>query len=100
MKYDIKAKVLNLRKSGNYFASKYRPTFQILDDYATTGEIELIDTDKVKVGEWAEAYVRFLTPEVYPHSLWVGREIEFKEGLNITGKVIVTEVLNDIFLKQ
>ncbi|MDE6691452.1 MAG: hypothetical protein K2K04_05715 [Clostridia bacterium] len=99
MKYDIKAEVTNLRKSGNYFGNKYRPTFQILDDYATTGVIELLDTDKVEVGEWAEAYINFLTPEIYPHSVWVGREIEFKEGLKVTGKAIVTEVLNDILLK-
>lgn len=51
MKYDMKAKVTNLRKSGNCFLTKYRPAFQILDDYATTGEIELIDAEKVEVGD-------------------------------------------------
>lgn len=100
MKYDVKARVINLRKSGNYFSSKYRPAFQILNDYATSGEIELIDTDKVEVGKWAEAYIRFLTPKEYPHSIWVGREIEFKEGLNVTGKAIILEVYNEILLKQ
>ena len=99
MKHDIKAKVTNLRKSGNYFSTKYRPAFQVLDDYLTVGEIELIGTDKVEVGEWAEAYVSFLTPELYPHSIWVGREIDFKEGQNVTGKAIVTEVFNDLLLK-
>ena len=100
MKYDVKAQVINLRKSGNYFSSKYRPAFQILDDYATSGEIELVDRDKVEVGEWAEAYISFLTPEAYPHSVWVGREIEFKEGLTVTGKAIISEVYNEILLKQ
>lgn len=100
MKYDVKARIINLRKNGNHFSSKYRPAFQILDDYATSGEIELIDTDKVEVGEWTEAYISFLTPEVYPHSVWVGREIEFKEGLTVTGKAIILEVYNETLLKQ
>lgn len=59
----------------------------------------MIGAETLEVGKWAEAYVRFLSPELYPHSVWVGREIEFKEGLNVTGKVIVTEVYNDILLK-
>ena len=59
----------------------------------------MIDAEKVEVGEWAEAYVKFLSPEVYPHSVWVGKEIEFKEGLNVTGKAIVIEVLNDVLIK-
>ena len=48
-KYDIKALVTNKRTSGKFFATGYRPAFQILDDYLTTGEITLINKDILQV---------------------------------------------------
>ncbi len=99
-KYDIKAKVINLRESGNCFASGYRPVFQVTNDYMSSGEIELIGKDILKVGEIAEAYISFLTPAVYPYSMWVGRKLIFMEGRSKTGEAIIEEIYNDILLKK
>ena len=83
---DIKANVTNLRKSGNYFANGYRPAFKINRNYISTGVIELIDGDILKVGESSEAYISFLTPEIYPNSMWKGKKMFFMEGTRITGQ--------------
>lgn len=100
LQYDIKAQVKNLRRSGNYFSSGYRPAFQVNDEYVSTGEIKLIDKDKLNVGECAEAYIGFLTPEVYPKSMWIGKKIKFMEGNTITGEAIVMEVYNETLLRS
>lgn len=99
-KYDIRAKVTNARESGNFFASGYRPAFDIRDDYSTTGEIILIDSKILEVGDTKDAFIRFLTPDVYPNSLWVGKELIFKEGITITGRAIITEIYNNILKKE
>ena len=95
-KYDIKALVTNKRTSGKFFATGYRPAFQILDDYLTTGEITLINKDILQVNETGEAFIRFLTPEVYPKSLSIGKKIVFQEGDFITGEIIVVAIFNHI----
>lgn len=100
MENAIKAKVTNLRKNGKCIFAKFRPVFKIIDAWDTTGEIELIDTDKLEVGESAEAYIRFMYPEKYSQSMWIGREIEFYEGCNVAGKAKVIEVYIDSLLKQ
>ena len=95
---DIKAKVKNLRESGNYFSSGYRPAFKIKENYLSTGEIELIGRKKLDVGESCEAYISFLTPDIYPESMWKGKKLIFSEGEKITGEAIVEEVYNQILL--
>ena len=98
--FDIKATVQNLRKSKNYFADGYSPAFRITENYQTSGRITLIDKDKLEYEEVAEAYINFLTPEVYPNSLWIGKEIEFGEADTVTGKAVVIEIYNHILQKK
>jgi elongation factor Tu len=92
--YDIEAVVKNCRKSKNYFADGYRPAFDIHKAYSTSGEISLVDKKRVEYNEQAVALISFLTPEVYPKSIWVGKEIAFREGLFITGYAVVTKIFN------
>ncbi len=97
--YDIKAEIINLRKSGNPFANKYRPIFKISNKqpYLTTGQISFKDENfMLKVNEKAEAYISFLSPEVYPHTLWVGKIVKFYEGGNLTGEAKVLEIRNKL----
>lgn len=96
MNYDVKATVKNLRPSKNAFATGYRPTFQIRDDYLTTGEIILINKTWLNFNETAEAFIRFLTPELYPNSLSIGMKILFGEGTTITGEAMIEAIRNPI----
>lgn len=97
---DIKVEVRNLRKSGKFFSSGYRPAFQVNENYVSTGEIELIGRDLLNCGESAEAYVRFLTPNIYPNSMWEGKKLLFMEGNEITGEAIIEEIYNEILLRK
>ena len=94
--YDIEAIIRNERASKNWFATKYRPSFDIREDYKTSGQIEFIDKERLNFGEEALANIIFLTPEAYPYTLWIGRKLTFGEGINITGYAIVTKVFNKI----
>ena len=94
--YDIEAKVVNCRESKNSFNTGYRPAFQIHKEYLTTGEITLIGRDYLEYNNEAISFIRFLTPEVYPNSVWIGKKIIFKEGKLITGYAIVTKIFNKI----
>lgn len=97
--FDIKAKVQNLRKSNSYFSNGYSPAFQVTDNYSTSGRITLINQDKLNYHETADAYIQFLTPEVYPNTMWIGRVLYFTEGNLITGSAVVKEIYNPILKK-
>ncbi|MCL2587042.1 MAG: hypothetical protein FWE31_02260 [Firmicutes bacterium] len=94
LNYDVIATVSNQRNSRNPFYTGYRPAFAIHNNYITSGEIRLLGTNQVKYREEIEAQIRFLTPEVYPKCLWVGKKIAFQEGAEIHGFAIITEILN------
>lgn len=100
MVYDVKANVTNLRTSKTPFATGYRPSFQILPNYLTTGEITLIENKILSCGTTSQAYIRFLTPDNYPHSLWVGKIIYFYEGEAVTGSAEIIDIYNNILLSK
>jgi len=64
-----------------------------------TSIIELIEQEKLHPGETGMAFVNYITPEVYPHSIWVGKEMNLQEGGHIVGKTKVIEVYNKLLEK-
>ncbi len=100
MKYDVKASVINLRESKQAFKSGFRPVFEIHSNYATSGEIHLVGEDWLGYNESTQAFIRFLTPSIYPKSLWIGKRIIFKEGELISGEAVILEVLNKELLSE
>jgi len=94
---DCEAIVKNERESKNWFATKFRPVFDIREDYKTSGQIDLIDKEGLNFGEEGLANITFLSHEAYPRTLWIGRKITFGgEGKNISGYVIVTKIFNKL----
>ena len=73
----------------------YRPQYLINDDYLTSTDHFFIDSDRVKLGHSCNAFVRFITPEAYPHTLSVGRRIKVQEGSRLVGHATVIEIYND-----
>ena len=78
--------------------SGYRPTYDILPGYWTSVHHEFVDVEGVATGEKARAEVWFLTPEVYAHSLWVGRILTVAEGSRHVGVATVSKIFNQVLL--
>ena len=74
--------------------SGYRPAYDIRADYWTSTFHEFLDTDEVATGTEAPAHVWFLTPEVYPHTLWVGRVLTAAEGSKPVATATILEIFN------
>jgi hypothetical protein len=80
--------------------SGYRPVYDIRPDYWTSTHHEFISGSEISSGEEITAKVWFLTPEVYPKSLWVGRVLRVAEGSRQVGTATVEAVLNPILARD
>ncbi len=76
--------------------SGYRPAHKVRDDYLTSGEHQYLDSEQVFPGQTARCTISFLTPEVYPQCLWVGRVLDVQEGRHLVGHARITRILNPI----
>lgn len=94
MNGDCKAIITNLRKAP--VRSGYRPAHLIRDGYYTTGVHEYIDTNELRMNESCIGMITFISPEVYPHTLYPGLIIETYEGSKKTGYIEIVEVYNPI----
>ena len=77
-------------------ADGYRPAHRIREDYLTTGVHHYFDVTEVAPDGEARGTITFITPEVYPNTLWVGRIIDICEGEHVVGAATVDKVLNPI----
>lgn len=80
--------------------SGYMPNFAIRDDYLTSTKIELLDATDLAPGGECRANVWFITPEVYPNTLWRDREIVVAEASHVVGKAIILAVFNPILSRD
>lgn len=74
----------------------YRPQHRVKEDYVTSGAHHYYDTDTVAPGETACGTITFLSPEAYPHCLYVGKVIPICEGARIVGTATVIKILNPL----
>ena len=93
---DVKAiiRLNHVRKSPA--VSGYRPAHRVKEDYLTTGTHTYIGTDVLYPGASCEATIIFLSPEYYPHCLYVGQIIDIQEGSRIVGTAEITEIYNKL----
>lgn len=78
----------------NPVESGYHPQHKVHDNYQTSGRHEYPEVEQLAPGASAKVHIWFITPEVYPGSLWIGREIEVLEGSRVVGKLLVTRILD------
>jgi len=78
----------------------YRPAHMITDDYLTTGIHHYYGVSSVPPGGSAHGTITFLTPEAYPHCLWIGKRISIQEGARIVGWATIVNVYNPLLLKE
>ena len=96
---DIEAVIKNNKPSKNYIRSGYCPAFKVKDDYLTSGLTKFKNCDVIKFDEEALADIWFITPEYYPHCLFVGQKIQFQEGKFIQGYATITKIYNNLLQK-
>jgi len=80
-------------------SSGYRPEHKVRNDYLTTGVHQYIGCDEVLPGQTVRGTITFITPEAYPQSLWVGREIDLQEDSRVVGRARITRILNALLEK-
>jgi translation elongation factor EF-Tu-like GTPase len=77
--------------------SGYMPIHKLYDNYLSSGRHEYPDVECVAPGATTKARVWLITPEVYPGSLWIGRELDVMEGEErVVGKLTITKICNNI----
>lgn len=74
----------------------YRPLHLVSDTYLTTGIHHYYDVDSVPPNGTAKGTITFLSPEAYPHCLWVGKKINIQEGAHIVGHAKITKIFNPL----
>lgn len=80
--------------------SGYSPAYAVRADYWTSVRHEFIDADTVEPGARAQALVWFVTPKVYPGSVWPGRVFDLAEGQRRVATATVVEVFNAVLARD
>lgn len=74
----------------------YRPAHLVTDHYLTTGIHHYYHVTEVPGNGIATGTIAFITPDEYPHCLWVGKEISIQEGAKVVGIAKVLRILNPV----
>ena len=74
----------------------YRPNHIIMENYLTTGVHHYYDADEVASNGTIKGTITFITPEMYPHCLWIGKKIPIQEGTKVVGEATVIKIFNQL----
>lgn len=74
----------------------YRPAHKVHEGYLTSAEHYYPEQELVYPGETALVHVKLITPELYPHCLWVGKVITAQEGGWVIGRLEITKIHNKL----
>ena len=74
----------------------YRPAHLVNENYLTTGTHHYYDIEEVLPDGTTRGTITFLTPEDYPHCLWVGKKIAIQEGARVVGYATITNIYNPL----
>lgn len=77
----------------------YRPAHLVTDNYLTTGVHHYYDVESVPPKGRAKGTITFITPEAYPHCLWIGKKISIQEGTRVVGFAVITNIFNPLLEK-
>lgn len=80
----------------NPAADGYRPAHLITGDYLTTGIHHYYGVSSVPTNGTAKGTITFLSPEAYPHCLWIGKKINIQEGARVVGYATITKIFNSL----
>src|SRR3974377_1892723 len=92
---DVEAEITLQRQA----QSGFHPQHKVREDSLTWGVHDYIGCTEVLPGQTVKGTITFITPEAYPHCLWVGREIDIQEGNRVGGRARITRDLNPLLEK-
>jgi len=79
--------------------SGYRPQYKVLPNYQTsTCHFFLNEDDYYFPGRAEKAFIKFITPDAYPHCFKRNIEIDVCEGSRIVGRATILEIYNELLL--
>lgn len=81
-------------------ADGYRPHHLVTDNYLTTGIHHYYNVQTVSQSDTARGTITFISPEAYPHCLWVGKKINIQEGTHIVGYATILKIFNPLLLGE
>ena len=84
----------------NPAADGYRSQHLVTDNYLTTGVHHYYEVQKVSPNGTAKGTITFITPEAYPHCLWVGKKLIIQEDARFVGYATVLKIFNQILSKE
>lgn len=76
----------------------YRPSHLILKNYLTTGVHNYYNLQDNSC-EYLKGTITFISPQDYPHSLWIGKRLAMYEGSTIIGYTTIIDIINPILYK-
>ena len=74
----------------------YRPAHLVVDDYLTTGIHHYYGVESVPTDGTATGTITFISPEAYPHCVWIGKKISIQEGMRVVGFATITDIYNPL----
>ena len=72
----------------------YRPAHLVADNYLTTGIHHYYGVESIPPNGTGMGTITFLSPELYPHCLWIGKIISIQEGARIVGYATIIQIYN------
>jgi len=99
LKPDVEAvfNFIGYRKENLY--EGYRPAHLICEDCLTTGIHSYYNLED-DFNQELKGTITFISPEDYPTSLWIGKELSMYEGKNMIGYATITDIFNPILCKN
>lgn len=84
----------------NPVVNGYRPAHLVVDNYLTTGIHHYYGACSIPPDGTAKGTITFLSPEAYPHCLWIGKKINIQEGERIVGYATITDIYNPLLRSE
>ena len=78
----------------------YRPMHLVKKGYLTSGTHHYYSDVSLPPGGSADGTITFISPESYPHCLWIGKRIQIQEGERIVGYAVVKRIFNELLRRD
>lgn len=93
---DAIAEITNCRASKTVFGNNYRGCCEMKKNCLASFLMNTLDAKPISWGQTSLCKVTFITPKVYPASIWENKTMEMLEGERLVGEMKIIEVVNPV----
>lgn len=72
----------------------YRPAHLVMDGYLASGIHHYYTYNPIPPDGKTEGTITFISPQDYPHCLWIGKKVNIQEGDRVVGVATITKIYN------